>query len=196
MDSLNFTRFFADSSWLHFASEFLIAAVSVFLTYIFGWKHASKSRRLSSFYERYRALYVPYVSMLYRGHLDELRFSELSQASHLKFLDLLFNNLQFADPCTQKLLIPFYNCCLDLLEYEAGVKGYEGAPRCCGCCLHSGNSQYPAAIAEIIPSTENARYNHALCFPLFSYLWRLTIPLCLAAQACCMASFPALSALP
>ncbi len=156
MDSLNFTRFFADSSWLHFASEFLIAAVSVFLTYIFGWKHASKSRRLSSFDERYRALYVPYVSMLYRGHLDELRFSELSQASHLKFLDLLFNNLQFADPCTQKLLIPFYNCCLDLLEYEAGVKGYEGAPA-------AADAAFTAVTASILRQSQ--RLSRALKMP-------------------------------
>ena len=135
---------------------YLIPIVSVFLSYFCGRLQSSNVQKQSIKKERYEKFYIPFITSLYTGRLDLLRYSHLSLEGRGRFFDLIFQNIQYIDEKTQSFLLDFYTAYLNMMEYESGTPGYDDAP-----------AELDAAFAKVAGSIllESAKLSRALRLP-------------------------------
>ena len=102
------------------AMPYIIPCVTVVLTFLFGQRQAYGNRKYQAQKQRYESFYVPYIQKLYAGHLfSDMKYTDLDLEQRSIFMDLLFQNLQYLDIHTQKLLPEFYDSTLHFFESES-----------------------------------------------------------------------------
>ncbi len=115
---------------LQYVLNYLVPFATIVLTYVLGRLQEHHSFKNSVLKERYEAVYVPFVSAIYRGmiwHYED--YSKMPADLRAVFFDMLFKNIQFIDKKTQALMPQYYTAYLNMLEYEEGNPEFISAPQ-------------------------------------------------------------------
>lgn len=92
---------------------YAIPLAAVVLSYVCGFFQNRLSVRRESRLARYNSFYVPFIRHLYLFHMDLVCFTDLSRESQTYFFNLVFDNIHHLGPCTQKLILLFYDAYLE-----------------------------------------------------------------------------------
>lgn len=111
---------------------YIIPVISVFASYICGRMQSSYQSKTEAARERYEGFYVPYIRMLYQGHIySDVHFADLSTESLLRFLETIMNNVHYLGELSLTRVHFLYDCILNMLEWRDGNPDFCTAPTEC-----------------------------------------------------------------
>lgn len=104
-----------------------VSITTVCLSYYFGMKQSTNTKRYEQDKRRYETFYVPFFTKLCKLYPWIMNMSDMKFSDREKLFNLLMNNLALLDRRTQSLIPAFYEATLVLLEHEASNKPCEEA---------------------------------------------------------------------
>lgn len=110
-----------------YALPYIIPAICVFLSFLFGVMSKRDSSRQKVKLLRYETLYIPIMQKLVAGLCWRYSPSTLSQESRAVFFELITNNSHLLGRDSAKLLPDYYLAFLNLLEMEFENPLYRNA---------------------------------------------------------------------
>lgn len=113
-------------------SEFLgyaIPVISVFASYFCGRLQSDHQSKRDVEKERYENFYIPYIQLLYSGHIySDIKSSDMSNEAILTELDLIMHNIQYLGKSSLSRVHLLYDSVLDMLEWNNGNEEFSSAP--------------------------------------------------------------------
>lgn len=113
-------------------SKFLgyaIPVISVFASYLCGRLQTNHQSKRDVVKERYENFYIPYIQMLYRGHVyADIKSSDMSTEAVLTEFDLVMHNIQYLGKQSLSRVHCLYDSVLNLLEWNDGNEDFSSAP--------------------------------------------------------------------